>query len=60
LLVPSGKSEALADTILRALNDPDLRLKLAAEGRKRVVEKFDWEIIAEKYKKLYDKLIHAE
>lgn len=60
LLVPSGKSEALADTILRALNDPDLRLKLAAEGRKRMVEKFDWEIIAAKYKKLYDKLIHAE
>lgn len=59
LLVPSGKSEALADTILRALNDPDLRLKLAAEGRKRVVGKFDWEAIALKYAEICNKVIKS-
>lgn len=60
LLVPSGSSELLADTILRALDDSDLRFRLARNGRKRVLEKFDWEVIAEKYKKLYDKLIRVD
>jgi len=49
LIFPSGNAQALADTIIRALNDPDLCLRLAGEGRKRVVQKFDWEIVAEKY-----------
>jgi glycosyltransferase involved in cell wall biosynthesis len=56
LIFPSGNTEALADTILKALNDPDLCFRLAREARKRVVEKFDWEIVAEKYAGLYDKL----
>ncbi len=60
LLVPSGSSELLADTILRILDDSDLRFRLARNGRKRVLEKFDWEVIAEKYKKLYDKLIRMD
>ncbi|PKN83759.1 MAG: glycosyltransferase family 4 protein [Deltaproteobacteria bacterium HGW-Deltaproteobacteria-1] len=60
LLVPSGNCEVLADTIIRSLNDPDLRFRLAREGRKRVVEEFDWEVIAEKYKKLYNKLIRVD
>lgn len=60
LLVPSGNSGALADTILRALNDPDLCLKLAREGRKRVVGEFDWEVVAGKYAGLYGKLIGVQ
>jgi glycosyltransferase involved in cell wall biosynthesis len=60
LLVPSDNSEVLAETIIRSLNDPDLRFKLAREGRKRVVEEFDWEVITEKYKKLYNKLIRVD
>jgi glycosyltransferase involved in cell wall biosynthesis len=47
----------LADAIIRLLNDSDLRFRLASEGRNRVVEKFDWEVIAEKYRILYNKLI---
>lgn len=57
LLIPSGNSEVLADTILKALNDPDTSLKLAREGRKRVVKEFDWEIVAKKYAGFYDNLI---
>lgn len=60
LLVPPGKTEALADTILRALNDSDLRLKLATEGRKCVVGKFDWEGIAKEYMSVYEKLMAGE
>jgi glycosyltransferase involved in cell wall biosynthesis len=57
LLVQSGNAEALADTIIRALNDWDLCLRLAREARRRVVERFDWEVIAEKYAGLYEKVI---
>ena len=56
LIFTSGNSQALAETILRALNDPDLCNRLAREARRRVVEQFDWEVIAYKYRKLYDKL----
>ena len=57
LLFPPGNPEELADTILRALNDPNLCLRLAQEARKRVVGQFDWEVIAGKYSGLYDTLI---
>jgi glycosyltransferase involved in cell wall biosynthesis len=30
--------------------------KLAGEGRRRVVQKFDWEIVAEKYAGEYKKI----
>lgn len=59
LLVPPGNPEVLADTILRALNDPDLCLRIAKEGRKRVMEQFDWEVVAGKYAGLYDKVIYG-
>jgi glycosyltransferase involved in cell wall biosynthesis len=59
LLVPPGNPEVLADIILRALNDPDLCFRMAREARKRVMEQFDWEVVAGKYAGLYDKLIRA-
>lgn len=59
LLVPSGNPDALADAILRLLDDADWRLEFARQGRKNAVEKFDWEVIAEKYSKLYDDVIKS-
>jgi len=57
LLVPPGNPEVLADTVLRVLYDPDLCFRLAREARKSAIEHFDWEIIADKYAELYNKLI---
>jgi len=57
LIFPSGSTQALADTILRLLDDPGLSARLAGEGRKRVLEKYDWEVIAEKYADLFKKMI---
>jgi len=56
LLFESGNSQALADAIIRMLADPDLCFRLAGEGRKRVVQKFDWEIVAGKYAGEYKKI----
>lgn len=57
LLFTSGDAAALAEAVIRALNDPDLRLVMAGEARRRVTEKFDWRVISEKYAGLYEKLI---
>ncbi|MRR16561.1 MAG: glycosyltransferase family 4 protein, partial [Deltaproteobacteria bacterium] len=57
LLFPSGNAEALAQAVIRAFADRDLRSRMGREGRRRVVEQFDWEIIAGKYAGLYQKVI---
>jgi len=56
LIFPSGNVQALADAIIKLLDDPELCARLAGEGRKSVVQKFDWEIIAGKYAGLFKKL----
>lgn len=56
LLVPPASSEALADGILRLLEDPDLRQRLAAGGRTRVVERFDERLMLARYVALIDEV----
>jgi glycosyltransferase involved in cell wall biosynthesis len=41
LLVPPGDPDALAGAILAMIRDPELRLRLAREGRRQVLEGFD-------------------
>jgi glycosyltransferase involved in cell wall biosynthesis len=47
LLVPPGDPGALAAAIGRALDDADLRARLGAAGRERVLDKFTWRKTAE-------------
>ena len=42
LLVAPGDSEALAARIRTALDDPDLRAKVGAQGRQRVIDNWSW------------------
>ncbi len=46
LLVPPGDPSALADAIRRVLAAPDLAGRLAANGRRRVLERFTWRACA--------------
>jgi len=48
LLVPPGDSDALAAAIRRGLDDPDLRDRIGAAGRERIIERWSWRITAEK------------
>ncbi len=57
LLVDPGSSEKLAGAILRALQDKDLCLRMAEMARKYTVENYDWEIVAEKYKDIYNMVL---
>ena len=47
LLVPPGDPQALAGAIGRMLDDPHLRERVGAAGRKRALEKFTWRASAE-------------
>ncbi len=46
LLVPPDDPGALALAIGRLLDDPDLRARLGAAGRERVLRRFTWEVTA--------------
>ncbi|HLH28780.1 MAG TPA: glycosyltransferase family 4 protein, partial [Acidimicrobiales bacterium] len=58
LLVPPDDPGALATAIGRLLDDPDLRMRLGAAGRRRVLGRFTWEVTArgtaEEYVSLLD------
>jgi glycosyltransferase involved in cell wall biosynthesis len=47
LLVPPNDPEALAGAIARLLDDADLRARLGAAGRERVLTRFTWAVTAE-------------
>jgi alpha-maltose-1-phosphate synthase len=57
---PAAFSAALADAINRLARDPDLRHQLGAHGRKRVVEHFSWDTIAQQTIELYRSLVEPE
>jgi len=56
-LVPPADSEALADAILKLLSDYDLACRMGKKAREIVEEKYDWNIVAEKYYNVYLKLL---
>ncbi|GHJ28798.1 glycosyl transferase family 1 [Streptomyces hygroscopicus subsp. sporocinereus] len=43
LAVPPGDADALATALIRLLGDADLRRRLGAAGRERVLRRFTWE-----------------
>jgi len=47
ILVEAGNASALAQAVLRLLEDPNLRESMGAAGRRRVIERFSWERVVE-------------
>ena len=56
-LVPPGDSEALAARIRTALDDPELRAKIGARGRQRVIDNWSWKHTALKTVEQYRALL---
>jgi glycosyltransferase involved in cell wall biosynthesis len=56
LLVPPGDVDALAGAISTLAADPDLRARLGAAGRERVLEQGRDEMIAARWRELYDEV----
>jgi len=57
VLVPIEDPDALAEALLRTLQGPELRTKLGAAARVRVVESFSLESVLRQYAGLYAKLL---
>ena len=57
LLVPPNDPGALAGAIVRALDDADLRSRLGAAGRQRVLRRFTWRATAEATVDVYRQVI---
>jgi glycosyltransferase involved in cell wall biosynthesis len=53
LLVPPGDVAALAAALNRLLSDADLRARIGAAGRERVVERFSWASTAQRTVEVY-------
>lgn len=53
LLVPEKSPEALAEAILKFLDNPEYARRIAEEGRRDVAERFDWDRIATSTISLY-------
>ena len=50
---PDAFAKDLADGVNKVINNPELKEKMAVNGRKRVEETFDWEAIAKQVEELY-------
>ncbi len=59
LLVAPGDPQAMADAIGRALDDPNLRARMGAAGRDRVVQRYTWQAAARRTAEVYRQAIDA-
>ena len=50
LLVEYGNEQELASAILKLLHNPDLRVKIGENGRKKALKKYTWDIITERFR----------
>jgi glycosyltransferase involved in cell wall biosynthesis len=57
LLFEVGNANALAASLQRLLDNEELRIRLASAGRAGVLQKFDWEQAAGKYRNIFADLI---
>jgi glycosyltransferase involved in cell wall biosynthesis/predicted ATP-grasp superfamily ATP-dependent carboligase len=57
VLVPIEDPRALADGLLRTIDDPGFRAKLGAAARERVIEEFSLESVLRQYAQLYNRLL---
>jgi glycosyltransferase involved in cell wall biosynthesis len=57
LIVPQKNPERLAESVIRLLADPQLRTRLGQAGRRHVVERYDWRVVAGQYRKLIHSII---
>ncbi len=57
LQCPAGDKDALATTIARGLDDADLRTRIGAAGRQRVLERWTWKKCAEQTVEQYREVL---
>lgn len=58
-VVPRRDAKAMADKIIYLIENPEIRLKMGAAGRKRVIEKFDIKNQAKAFNTMYLSLMNG-
>lgn len=56
-MVPANDSEAYAEAIIHLLDHPELRRTMGAEGRARVINRFNWQRESQHLLALYAELL---
>ena len=59
LLVPPASPDALANAIIRLLQDELLLQRLSGAGRQKVIREFSFECMVRQYESLYEQLLGA-
>lgn len=59
LVVPQKNAGAIAAAVNRLLEDKALRRRLGIQGRRFVLQRYDWDVIAERYGRLIGSMIDA-
>lgn len=57
---PPGDREALRAHVRRLIEDPAKRSALGVAARERIEKEFDWKIVGEKYRKLFDEFLEQK
>jgi glycosyltransferase involved in cell wall biosynthesis len=57
LLVPPGDVSAMADALIKMVNESDLRSKLGSKAREDAVQKFSWESYLARLERVFDAVI---
>jgi glycosyltransferase involved in cell wall biosynthesis len=57
LLVPQADETALSEALAKLLNDPKRQQELGLEGRRSVLESFDWLLAANRYSDLLETML---
>jgi glycosyltransferase involved in cell wall biosynthesis len=58
IIVEYDNVKQLKEAIVRLKNDPELRIRLGANGRKAFLEKYNWGKMEEKLYEIYDNLMN--
>ncbi|MCK5252165.1 MAG: glycosyltransferase family 4 protein, partial [Thermoplasmata archaeon] len=49
----------IAEKVNTLIDDPELRLEMGERGRKRVLEKFSWDVIGKRYREIYERMLDS-
>jgi glycosyltransferase involved in cell wall biosynthesis len=58
LVVPQKNIQQLAEKVIGLLDDPEMGRLVGKEGRRFVLERYDWDIIARQYAVLIESIIY--
>lgn len=59
ILVPAQNPQALAESLIELIENPEKRQKFGQAGRRQVIENFDAKKMAEQYGKVYQEMLRA-